>query len=145
MRCIALLALLALLPAWTQPSATNLPFRDSVKIAQKSADEIADTDADKTMMVARYYIMRGDYTSALGRLKAFLTRFQTSRHVDEALARLIDVYLKLGIASEAQSAAAVLVRKFPNSRWSTYATDALRSAGLEPVEHEGASTSETFK
>jgi outer membrane protein assembly factor BamD len=135
MRCITLLALLALVPAWTQPSGTNLPLRDGVGIAQKSADEIADPDADKNMIVARYYISRGDYTAALVRLKAFLTRFQTSRHVDEALARLTDIYLKLGIASEAQNAAAVLARKFPNSSWSTYATDALRSAGLEPVEH----------
>jgi outer membrane protein assembly factor BamD len=134
MRCIALLTLLALLPAWTQPSGTNLPLRDSVEIAQKSADELADPDADKTMIVARYYISRGDYTAALVRLKT-LTRVQTSRHVDEALAGLTDVYLKLGIASEAQNAAAVLARKFPNSRWSTYAIGALRSAGLEPVEH----------
>ena len=145
MRCIALFALLALLPAWTQPSGTNLPFRDGVEIVQKSADEIADPDADKTMIVARYYISRGDYTAALNRLKALLTRFQTSRHVDEALARLTDVYLKLGIASEAQNAAAVLARKFPNSRWSTYATDALRSAGFEPVEHGGDWISEAFK
>jgi outer membrane protein assembly factor BamD len=134
MRCIALLTLLTLLPAWTQPSGTNLPLRDGVEIAQKSADELADPDADKAMIVARYYISRGDYTGALGRLKAFLTRFQTSRHVDEALARLTDAYLNLGIASEAQNAAAVLARKFPNSRWSNYAGDALRSAGLQPVE-----------
>jgi len=135
---IALLALLVLvLPGWTQPSGTNLPLRDDVEIAQKSSDEIADPNADKTMIVARYYISRGEYTAALNRLKALLTRFQTSRHVDEALARLTDVYLKLGIASEAQNAAAVLARKFPNSRWSTYAGAALRSAGLEPVEHEG--------
>jgi outer membrane protein assembly factor BamD len=136
---IALLALLVLvLPGWTQPSGTNLPLRDDVEIAQKSADEIADPDADKTMVVARYYISRGDYTAALNRLKVLLTTFQTSRYVDEALARLTDVYLKLGIASEAQTAAAVLARKFPNSRWSTYAGDALRSAGLEPVEHGGS-------
>ena len=135
MGCITLLVLLALLQAFTQPSGTKLPLRDGVEIAQKSDDEIADPDADKALIVARYYISRGDYTSALGRLKAFLTRFRTSPHVDEALARLTDVYLKLGIASEAQNAAAVLARKFPSSRWSTYATDALRSAGLEPVEH----------
>src|SRR5262249_13270444 len=98
-------------------------------------DKIADLDADKTLIVARYYISRGDYTGALNRLKVFLTRFRTSQHVDEALGRLTDVYLKLGIASEAQNAAAVLARKFPDSPWSAYATDALRSAGLEPVEH----------
>jgi outer membrane protein assembly factor BamD len=134
MSCIALLTLLALLPAWTQPSGTNLPPRDGIEIAQTSADELADPDADKTMIIARYYISRGDYTGALSRLKT-LTRFQTSRYLDEALARLTEVYLKLGIASEAQNAAAVLARKFPNSRWSTYAADALRSAGLGLVEH----------
>ena len=145
MRCIALLTLLALLPAWTQPSGTNLPLRDGVEIAQKSADELADPDADKTMIVARYYISRGDYAAALVRLKAFLTRFQRSRHVDEALARFTDVYLKLGIASEAQNAAAVLARKFPNSRWSTYAIDALKSAGLGPVEHEASSPGDYWR
>ena len=60
--------------------------------------------------------------------------FQTSRHVEEALARLTETYLALGIILEAQTAAAVLGRKFPNSHWTTTAHDALRSKGLEPAE-----------
>jgi len=74
-----------------------------------------------------------------------VTRFQTSRHVEEALARLVQIYLALDIPAEAQTVAAVLVRKFPNGRWSAEARDALKAAGLEPAENENSGMSRPVK
>jgi outer membrane protein assembly factor BamD len=111
---IALLALITLVePGWAQP---------------------AGEDADRHMTVARYYAGRGDHSGAVNRLKLVLTQYQGSPHVEEALARITEAYLALGIARAAQNAAAVLIRKFPNGRWAAYARDALTAAGLTPVE-----------
>jgi outer membrane protein assembly factor BamD len=72
-------------------------------------------------------------------------QFHLSRHVEEALARLVETCLALGIASEAQTAAALLHRKFPNGHWSAYANSLLRSAGLEPIEDESSWISRSLK
>jgi outer membrane protein assembly factor BamD len=87
------------------------------------------------MLIGGYYVDRGDYTGALTRFKLVLTRYRSSRRVAEALAHLTKVYLALGVPSEAQTAAAVLAREFPNSPWSALADEAVRSAGLEPLQN----------
>jgi outer membrane protein assembly factor BamD len=143
---IAILAVLTLLlPGWTQPSDKILRFVESTEIPEKPADEIVNQQADKDMYVGRHEIEKRNYIGALNRFKTVVTRFQTSRHVEEALARLTEIYLALGIPSEAQNAAAVLVRKFPNGRWSAEARDALKTAGLEPAENENSWMSRPFK
>jgi outer membrane protein assembly factor BamD (BamD/ComL family) len=102
--------------------------------AETLPDAAVEADADKSMLIGSYYIERRDYTGALTRFKTVVTRYQSSRRVAEALARLTKVYLALGIPSEAQTAAAVLARKFPNNPWTAEAENALRSAGLVPLE-----------
>ena len=69
------------------------------------------------MAIGRYYMERRDYTGAINRYKAVVTRYQTTRHVEEALARLTEAYMAIGIVAEAQTAAAVLGHNFPDSRW----------------------------
>ena len=54
-----------------------------------------------------------DYTGAINRFKVVVTRYQTTRHVEEALLRLTEAYMALGIVDEAQTAAAVLGHNFP--------------------------------
>jgi outer membrane protein assembly factor BamD len=143
---ITTLALLALvLPSRSPAGQDILVFANGVEIAQRSADEVSETNADRNMDIGRYYVGRRDYTGAVNRLKVLLTHFRTSRHVEEALAHLTEAHLALGFASEAQTAVAVLGRKFPNSHWSASAHDALRSKGLEPAEDEQSWISRTFK
>src|SRR5262249_2491846 len=72
----------------------------------------ADRDADQNMSVARYYASRGDHTGAINRLKFVLRQSPSSQHSEEALARLTEEYLAVGITREAQNAAAVVARKF---------------------------------
>jgi len=96
----------------------------------------ADRDADQNMAVARYYISRGDHTGAINRLTVVLRRYPSSGHIEEALARLTEEYLALGIRREAQNAAAVVARKFPNGQWTAHALRVLTAAGFEPIEDE---------
>jgi outer membrane protein assembly factor BamD len=104
-----------------------------------------DPEAEKQMAIGRYYVGRRDYTGAINRFKLVVTHYPSSRHIDEALAGLAEAYLALGINCEAQSVAAVLARKFPDSRWSAIAADALKSAGLDPLENSRSCISQTFK
>src|SRR5262249_11416837 len=66
------------------------------------------------------------------------------RHVEEALERLTEAYLALGVASEAQTAAAVLGHNFPDSRWYADAYRLVRSRGFEPSEDKGSWISRAF-
>jgi outer membrane protein assembly factor BamD len=104
-----------------------------------------ETEADKSMLIANYYLDRRDYTGAINRLKTVIIRFRSSRRVAEALARITDAYLALGVRSEAQTAAAVLAREFPNSPWSAQAENAVRSAGLDPLENPQSWISPPFR
>src|SRR5262245_56993060 len=134
---VAMLALVApVFSGWTHLGPSTVLFPTSPQLVQESND--VATEAERNMMIARYYLGRGDYTSALNRLKVVVMRYPTSRHVEEALSRLTTTYLALGIASEAQTTAAVLVRKFPNGHWSAEARDALHAVGLETAEYNHA-------
>ena len=97
------------------------------------------------MQIGRYYMGRRDYTGAINRFKLVVTHYPSSRQIDEALARLTEAYLALGVHSEAQTAAAVLAREFANSRWSALAQEAVRSAGLIPLESPRSSISQAFR
>ena len=124
---------------WRQISHTNTPQR-----AQKI--EIArDQLAGKEMAVGRYYLEKKDYTGAINRFKIVVTRYQTTRHVEEALMRLTEAYLSLGIVGEAQTAAAVLGHNFPDSPWYRSAYSLVKSGGTEPAENEGSWISRAFK
>ena len=68
------------------------------------------------MEIGRYYLNRKDYTGAINRFKVVVTKYQTTRQVEEALERLTEAYMALGIVGEAQTAAAVLGPQFPRQR-----------------------------
>lgn len=103
-----------------------------------------DQLAAKEMTIGRYYLRKKDFTGAINRFKIVVTHYQTTRHVEEALLRLTEAYMALGIVGEAQTAAAVLGHNFPDSRWYTYAYRLVRSRGLEPAENEGSWISRAF-
>ncbi len=104
-----------------------------------------DQLAGKEMEIGRYYMKRKDFTGAINRFKIVVTQYQTTRHVEEALMRLTESYMALGIAHEAQTAAAVLGHNFPNSRWYSDAYKLVKSGGLEPQENQGSWISRAFK
>jgi TolA-binding protein len=128
---IAFAAFLALL--FFGPAAMS---DDAMRIPENAAVGDAASEADKEMEIGRYYMGKHNYPGAINRFKVVVTRFQSSPVVDEALFQLTDAYLTLGIVQEAQTAAAVLDRKFPDSHWRSDARDMLKAKGLEPAENE---------
>ena len=113
--------------------------------AKKKLEGARDQLAGKEMAIGRYYMERRDYTGAINRFKTVVTRYQTTRHVEEALARLTEAYMAIGIVGEAQTAAAVLGHNFPNSRWYKDAYNLVKSGGVEPTENQGSWMSKAFK
>jgi outer membrane protein assembly factor BamD len=103
--------------------------------ADKAAAEATPESAERDMQVARYYVGRGDYTGSINRFKIVLTKSHSSQFTEEALAGLTEAYLALGIASEARTAAGLLVRKFPDGDWTAKARAKLTAAGLVPAEN----------
>jgi outer membrane protein assembly factor BamD len=105
-----------------------------------------DQLAGKEMLVGRYYLQKKDYTGAINRFKVVVTKYQTTRHVEEALMRLSEAYMALGIRDEAQTAAAVLGHNFPDSEWYSHAYALVKSGGAgEPTENKGSWISKAFK
>jgi outer membrane protein assembly factor BamD len=104
-----------------------------------------DQLAGKEVMVGKYYMDRRDYTGAINRFKVVVTKYQTTRHVEEALLRLTEAYMALGVVGEAQTSAAVLGHNFPESRWYKDAYNLLTSRGLKPEENKGSWISQAFK
>jgi len=92
--------------------------------------------AGKEMEVGRYYLKRGSYLSAVNRFKTVVIAYQTTTQTPEALYRLTESYMALGVRSEAQTAAAVLGYNYPNSRWYKDAYSLLQSDGLAPAENK---------
>jgi outer membrane protein assembly factor BamD len=109
--------------------------------AQKADNKIRlceDTLAAQEMNVGRYYMDKGNQVAAINRFKTVVTDYQTTAHVEEALYRLTVAYLTLGIAPEAQNAAAVLGHNFPNSQWYKDSYALLQKQGLMPQVSQGS-------
>jgi outer membrane protein assembly factor BamD len=113
--------------------------------AKAKLEGARDQLAGKEMEIGRYYLAKRDYTGAINRFKRVVTQYQTTRHVEEALARLTECYLAIGIVGEAQTAAAVLGHNFPDSTWYKDAYNLVKSNGLEPNENQGSYISRAFK
>ena len=73
--------------------------------------------AGKEMSVGRYYLNQGNYLAAINRFKSVIDNYQTTTHVPEALLRLTESYLAIGIEEEARKTAAVLGHNYPGSEW----------------------------
>ncbi len=95
----------------------RFPESSYAKDARYKIDLLRDNLAGKEMDVGRYYQKRGSYLSAMNRFRVVVEKFQTTQHVGEALYRLIEVYLALGMRAEAEATAAVLGHNFPGSEW----------------------------
>jgi outer membrane protein assembly factor BamD len=121
------------------------PTSQYAESAKQKIQVARDQLAGKEMQVGRYYLERKDYTGAINRFKVVITKYQTTRHVEEALERLTEAYMALGIVNEAQTAAAVLGHNFPDSSWYKHAYTLVKSGGVEPYENQGSWISKAFK
>ena len=114
--------------------------------AQKKIAMARDPLAGKEMDIGRFYLNKRDFIGAINRFKVVVTQYQTTRHVEEALERLSEAYVALGIMDEAQTAAAVLGHNFPDSPWYKDAYNLVKNAGGEPTtENKGSWISRAFQ
>ncbi|WP_081532684.1 outer membrane protein assembly factor BamD [Rhodovulum sp. P5] len=88
--------------------------------------------AAKEMEVGRYYLKRGHYTASINRFRVVVEDFQTTTHTAEALYRLVEAYLALGLDDEAQTAGAILGHNFQGTQWYEDAYNLLKGEGLAP-------------
>src|SRR5579883_637673 len=99
--------------------------------AKQKLEAARDQLAGREMNVGRQNLQKRNYTGAINRFKLVVTQYQTTRHVEEALARLTEAYMEIGVISEAQTAAAVLGHNFPDSPWYKDAYNLVKSGGYE--------------
>ncbi len=113
--------------------------------AEKKVLLAKDHLAGKEMEVGRYYLTRGSHLAGINRFKRVVTDYQTTSQTPEALYRLAEGYMALGVTSEAQTAAAVLGHNYPNSQWYKDAYTLVASDGQQPVENEESWISKAFR
>jgi outer membrane protein assembly factor BamD len=123
----------------------KFPNTEYAASARRKIEGARDQLAGKEMAVGRYYQSKKNFIGAINRFKIVVTQYQTTRHVEEALLRLTECYITLGIMPEAQTAAAVLGHNFPESDWYKDAYGMVRGQGFEPQENNGSWISKAFR
>ena len=100
-----------------QEVVDRYPASSYARDAKLKVDLTRDHLAGKEMNIARYYQRRDQWLAALNRYKIVVEQYQTTSHVPEALHRMVEIYLTLGLTEEAKKAAAVIGHNFPGSDW----------------------------
>jgi outer membrane protein assembly factor BamD len=122
----------------------RFPQSDYAKDAQLKIDLARDHLAGKEMEIGRYYLRQQAYVAAINRFRRVVETYQTTTHVPEALHRLTEAYLALGVREEAQSAAAVLGYNFPGNPWYQRSYALLEEQNLQPAKSEDSWLSGIF-
>ena len=89
--------------------------------------------ASKEMEIGRYYLKRSHYAPAINRFRGVIEDFSTTPQVPEALHRLVESYLSLGLVNEAQTAGAILGYNYRSTDWYQRTYELLKSEGLKPI------------
>ncbi|MCK8778620.1 outer membrane protein assembly factor BamD [Rhizobium sp. NTR19] len=116
----------------------NYPDSEYVEDAQAKIRFARDQLAGKEMQIGRYYLERKEYLAAIQRFRVVVEQYSNTNQVEEALARLVETYFAMGIVEEAQTAAAVLGRNYPDSQWYADSYKLLQTGGVQPRENRGS-------
>ncbi len=108
------------------------PDSDYARSAMLKFDLAFDHLAGKEMEIGRFYLKRQNYTAAINRFRVVVQDFQTTTHTAEALHRLVEAYLALGLAEEAQTAGAILGYNYQASPFYQDSFNLLKGRGLAP-------------
>lgn len=113
--------------------AKRYPLTEYAVDAKLKIDMVQDQLAGKEMTVGRYYLRQGNPMGAIDRFKTVVEKYQTTSHTPEALYRLVEAYLTLGLVDEARRNAAVLGYNYPGDPWYADAYELMTSKGLRPA------------
>jgi outer membrane protein assembly factor BamD len=118
-----------------QEVVNRFPDTSYARDARLKIDLARDHLAGREMNIGRFYQSRGLLSAAIGRFRRVVDEYQTTNHVPEALHRLTEIYLSLGLTDEARKTASVLGHNYPGSPWyqDSYA---LLVQGAEPADSE---------
>ncbi|MBI1218706.1 MAG: outer membrane protein assembly factor BamD [Rhodobacteraceae bacterium] len=108
------------------------PDSDYARSAILKFDLAFDHLAAKEMEIGRYYLKHGDYAAAINRFRVVVEQYQTTTYTPEALERLVECYLSLGLTDDAQTAGAILGHNFQSSPFYQDAFVRLKHKGLAP-------------
>ncbi len=109
------------------------PASEYATDAKLKIDMVNDQLAGKEMAVGRYYLREGQPLAAIGRFRTVVDKYQTTSDTPEALYRLVEAYLTLGLTEEAKRNAAVLGFNYPGERWYTDAYSLMQGKGVTPA------------
>jgi outer membrane protein assembly factor BamD len=108
------------------------PDSEYARSAVLKFDLAFDHLAAKEMEIGRYYLRHKNYAASINRFRTVVEDFQTTSHTPEALHRLVEAYLSLGLTDEAQTAGAILGHNFRGTRWYEDSYKLLTGQGLKP-------------
>ena len=112
-----------------QEVVNRFPDSAYARDARLKIDLCRDHLAGKEMEIGRYYEKQHFYAAAIGRYQRVVDDYQTTNHTAEALSRLTEIYLKLGMVGEAKRTASVLAYNYPGSAWYENSWNDLRQVG----------------
>jgi outer membrane protein assembly factor BamD len=115
-----------------QEVVTRFPDSAYARDARLKIDLCRDHLAGKEMEIGRWYQSQNLNTAAIGRFQRVVNDYQTTNHVPEALSRLTEIYLQLGMRDEARRTAAVLGYNYPGNSWYRDSYNQLFDDGLVP-------------
>jgi outer membrane protein assembly factor BamD len=122
----------------------RFPDSDYARDARLKIDLANDHLAGKEMEIGRYYQRRKQWLAAVNRFRNVVENYQTTTHVPEALHRLVESYLALGVPEEARSAGAVLGYNYPDNDWYQRSYALLAERQLTPERSSGSWLSRLF-
>lgn len=120
-----------------QEVVRRFPESRYARDAKLKLDFVRDHLAGKEMEIGRYYLKRGEFLAALNRFKRVVDMYQTTTHVPEALERIVECDLALGLNQEAEKNAAVLGYNYPGNRWYADAYDLVTRHSLPATASSG--------
>ncbi len=99
----------------------RFPNSDEGRSAKQKLLVTYDLLAAKELEIGRYYLKKNNFPAAINRFKSVVQKFQTTKQIEEALARLVEAYVAIGLMDEARANAALLGRNYPAGEWYKYA------------------------
>lgn len=121
------------------------PDSEYANSAKLKFDLAFDHLASKEMEIGRYYLRREHYSSSIKRFRVVVEDFQTTTHTPEALHRLVEAYLSLGLTDEAQTAGAILGHNYQSTDWYEDTYKLLKAQGLYPKAKGSSWLSQVYR
>lgn len=113
-----------------QQVVRRYPDSDYARDARLKLELTHDHLAGKEMSIGRYYLKENQHLAAIGRFKNVIKDYETTSHVEEAMHRMVESYVSIGVISEAKLVGSVLGHNYPSSEWYADTYDLLEEYGV---------------